>query len=840
MSEPLITTPAAFGENGNLLLERELGQGGMGGVYMGRDKMLDRPVAVKVMLREYGADAQFVEKFKKEAQAAARLIHPNIAQVYSYGIADGLPYIAMELVSGGSLDAILQAHRGDTDIARVMKIGQQVALALRCASDLGFVHGDVKPENILLDANGNAKLVDFGLAAMQKNTDEIWGTPYYIAPEKVKKEGVDFRSDMYSLGATLYHVLTGVAPFEGKDAEAVVRARFDAMPRKPSEIRAEIPEAVDRLVMKMLAFRKEDRYPTFEALLHEYSDVLATGLTPPKPKFVPHFTPSGSPAPGGSAPAPAAEGSGEGGSKRFTVKNGGRKQRRAPRANLAQAAKDVAAADSVRDVGVAKRVSVAVTLIVIAVIAVVGGLGTYVYFAHQRAEAERARQLEIGFANAATAIREVRAGAGKFADEFDAYALNASTECRKFSRRLVEALPEVDGRLKPPLSQELIEAIALTNGASAAATQVAAGAAAKNAAAQPAAETLDLEAGTLAAEFKDAVEDMRELWLRAYGCEAAAIRIRVEAEAIIAECGAAEALPKITQEDLAGLQNRSNALVERYNSLRGSDAVSSAQKNIGYIKSRGEKLIKQTVNRLIVKRNTEQRRLEAERRAKEKAEREAAEKAAHEQLIADEIAGAKSLFSRLAEAVDPNPFQLLEWEGPRRQLEYFKRECKTVEGKLAVDDEIRKVDAMCNLHRIFIANVRGYAFRRAQLGKEFTKVKDADAVELRVVKGRDGKQPGKLTWQRLYKDYHANLNELITEFAVGGRQNCHPALNLKDWAEAMCGAALTIRIVCADDASGVKRSEELVREVAEKYPDYRKNLRVMFPDIDLDGAGGEE
>ena len=216
MSEQqLITTPGVFGENGNFLLERELGAGGMGGVYMGRDKMLDRPVAVKVMLKEYGEDAEFVEKFKKEAQAAAKLIHPNIAQIYSYGICDGMPYIAMELAAGGSLFSVMNANPGKTDITRVLKICQQVAQALHCASDQGFVHGDVKPENILFDANGNAKLVDFGLASMQKETDEIWGTPYYISPEKVKKEPIDFRADIYSLGGTLYHALTGVAPFDG-------------------------------------------------------------------------------------------------------------------------------------------------------------------------------------------------------------------------------------------------------------------------------------------------------------------------------------------------------------------------------------------------------------------------------------------------------------------------------------------------------------------------------------------------------------------------------------------------------------------------------------------------
>ena len=305
----LIQTPCVFGENGNFLLERELGKGGMGGVYMGRDKMLDRPVAVKVMLKEYGADAQFVERFKKEAQAAARLIHPNIAQIYSYGIADEMPYIAMELVAGGSLDSIMRNSGGSSDVARIMKIGEQVAQALRCAADQGLVHGDVKPENILLDANGNAKLVDFGLAAMQHNTDEIWGTPYYIAPEKVRKEVVDYRADMYSLGGTVYHALCGIPPFDGEDASAVVRKRFDYLPRRPSEIRPELTPQIDALVMKMLAFDPADRYPTFEALLADWSAVLTMGISASQV-----LNPIPSAAPAASAAKPAS------GKKRLMIK----------------------------------------------------------------------------------------------------------------------------------------------------------------------------------------------------------------------------------------------------------------------------------------------------------------------------------------------------------------------------------------------------------------------------------------------------------------------------------------------------------------------------------------
>ncbi len=317
--EQLINTPCLFGENQNFMLERELGRGGMGGVYMGRDKMLDRPVAVKVMLKEYGSDPDFVEKFKKEAQAAAKLIHPNIAQIYSYGISEGMPYIAMELVAGGSLDKLMEHSGAKIDVPRVMKICEQVAQALRCAADQGLVHGDVKPENILLDANGNAKLVDFGLAAMQKDTNEIWGTPYYIAPEKVKKEPVDYRADMYSLGGTIYHALTGVAPFEGEDATDVVRKRFFETPKKPSEVRPGLSPQIDFLVMKMLSMNPEDRYPSFEALLEDYKKVLTKGPPPPQT-----LTPAEA----------AAAGAAVGGTGRIATSAGGKKLMIKPRRKL--------------------------------------------------------------------------------------------------------------------------------------------------------------------------------------------------------------------------------------------------------------------------------------------------------------------------------------------------------------------------------------------------------------------------------------------------------------------------------------------------------------------------
>ena len=460
--EQLIPTPGVFGETGNFLLEREMGRGGMGGVYMGRDKMLDRPVAVKVMLKEYGADAEFVEKFKREAQAAARLIHPNIAQIYSYGIADGMPYIAMELVAGGSLDQLMKNAGASIDIPRVMKICEQVAQALRCAADQGLVHGDVKPENVLLDANGNAKLVDFGLAAMQKDTNEIWGTPYYIAPEKVKKEPVDYRADMYSLGGTIYHALTGVAPFEGDDASAVVKKRFEGPPVPPSKIRSDISPQIDALVLKMLALNPADRFPSFEALLQEYGRVMATGLT--------------ASAPAEKAKAPTSTGGRKimmKGRKRFKVKTSGTSEESGGSGEGEQQPQEsrphiITPPPEPEEGGVAGKV-LAVIGITIAAIGLVAGLLVWYVIADKNSR-ERAKQEQISsnIYKAKEAIADVRRNALQFADQCDDLASKALKTCQDPTDTLMQQLSgKFDASLlrglKPGPTAELLAAFAMTN-----------------------------------------------------------------------------------------------------------------------------------------------------------------------------------------------------------------------------------------------------------------------------------------------------------------------------------------------------------------------------------------
>ena len=467
MSEQLIKTPGVFGDNGNFLLERELGAGGMGGVYMGRDKMLDRPVAVKVMLKEYGADPEFVEKFKKEAQAAAKLIHPNIAQIYSYGICEGMPYIAMELVAGGSLDSLMKhAGAGKTEVPRVMKICQQVAQALQCASDQGYVHGDVKPENVLLDANGNAKLVDFGLAGMQKDTKEIWGTPYYISPEKVKLEEVDYRADMYSLGGTLFHALTGKPPFDGDDVTAVVKARFTNPPPKPSSLRPELSPQIDALVTKMLAFKKEDRFPSFEALIEEFKKVMTTGLETTRKLERPEEI--------GAAKKPAA-----GGTRKMTMKRrtttikktgslGGTASLTGvepPAADSAgspgaEEAKPETAEDEEEGGNLGLKVIGAVAGAIALIGLVIGGLVWYQVADKKARERERQVQISRGIKAARDAISETAAVAAKFADDVDALVATAEENCQKATTEIKDLMPDYADALKPAPTKELLDAMA--------------------------------------------------------------------------------------------------------------------------------------------------------------------------------------------------------------------------------------------------------------------------------------------------------------------------------------------------------------------------------------------
>lgn len=247
----------------------------MGGVYRAHDETLGRDVAIKVMLKSLGDNPEFVASFRREAQAAAKLNHPNIAQIYSFGQEKGQPYIVMELVPGMHFDQMIAAPE-PLDIPLVMKIGLDIAEGLQMAAEANLIHGDIKPENILLDDRNQAKLVDFGIAAKpSKSENEIWGTPYYIAPERVRRQRVDFRSDIYCLGGTLYHAITQHPPFEGADALEVVRARLKGPPVPLEMFRPDIDPEVSAIIMRMLQMEPAMRYPTYGSLLSDMRAYLS-------------------------------------------------------------------------------------------------------------------------------------------------------------------------------------------------------------------------------------------------------------------------------------------------------------------------------------------------------------------------------------------------------------------------------------------------------------------------------------------------------------------------------------------------------------------------------------
>ncbi len=247
-----------------------LGHGGMGAVYRARDPELDRPVAIKVMLQ---ATEDFVARFRREAQAIARLVHPNIVQVFDFGVdEEGNPYFVMELIDGTPLDQIVR-ERGRMLPLEVIRLIRQAAEGLSCAHRSGIVHRDVKPSNLIVDGRGTLKLVDFGIARVSDTAVQLtaasalMGTPGYMAPEQAQGKPVDHRADVYALGLTMYELLAGQAPFIAGDAISLV---FKNLQEPIPDLRLTgigIPEELVRLVEMMAVKDPDDRIQTCDAVI---------------------------------------------------------------------------------------------------------------------------------------------------------------------------------------------------------------------------------------------------------------------------------------------------------------------------------------------------------------------------------------------------------------------------------------------------------------------------------------------------------------------------------------------------------------------------------------------
>lgn len=269
--EGLNTVPGRFG---NYFLLRELGQGGMGSVFLARDSQLNRQVALKVLNPKFGRDPAFVEALLKEAKAAAALNHKNIVHIYSFGQEKSQPYIVMELVDGIRLDECIDPDTQQDEIGW-LDVMYQIAQGLADAEKKGVIHGDIKPANILMNEDGSAKLSDFGIARLRgEHDDRILGTPLYISPEKSKGERVDSRSDQYSFGAAFWHILSGYPPFPGKSPKEVVLQRFKDPAPDIRRVAPHISFQTGLLLQKMMATEPQDRFPNFDAVAVEIEEIL--------------------------------------------------------------------------------------------------------------------------------------------------------------------------------------------------------------------------------------------------------------------------------------------------------------------------------------------------------------------------------------------------------------------------------------------------------------------------------------------------------------------------------------------------------------------------------------
>ena len=254
-------------------LTRRIGRGGMADVFLGRDRLLDRQVAIKVLFPEFATDPNFVERFRREAQAAANLSHPNIVNVYDWGRHSGTYYICMEYVEGRTLAEILRTN-GHVTAKQAAEIASEVAAALGFAHEAGLVHRDVKPANILIGSNGQVKVADFGIArAMNAPTESnltqagaVMGTATYFSPEQAQGGQPDPRSDLYSLGVVMYEMVSGRPPFSGENPVSIAYKQVHDNPQPLNQLVVDIPRSYEAIVAKLLAKDPTIRYTSATAL----------------------------------------------------------------------------------------------------------------------------------------------------------------------------------------------------------------------------------------------------------------------------------------------------------------------------------------------------------------------------------------------------------------------------------------------------------------------------------------------------------------------------------------------------------------------------------------------
>lgn len=267
MQDPLVGRTLG----GRYQLLEKIGDGGMALVYRGRDTLLGRLVAVKLLRHQFAADADFLARFRFEARSAASLSHPNVVNIYDVGEDSGHHYIVMEYVEGVNLKELIR-RSGPLSAARVIAIAVQICQALEAAHSRGLIHRDIKPHNVLITGSGAVKVTDFGIAraasvATFTETGKVIGSVHYFSPEQAKGEPVDEATDQYALGVVMYEMLTGKLPFTGESPVAVAIKHLQERLRPPRSLNPAIPEPLDAVVQRLMAKEKEGRFPSTGELL---------------------------------------------------------------------------------------------------------------------------------------------------------------------------------------------------------------------------------------------------------------------------------------------------------------------------------------------------------------------------------------------------------------------------------------------------------------------------------------------------------------------------------------------------------------------------------------------
>ena len=261
-------------------LEELVGTGGMSSVFRAHDRLLDRKVALKILHQQYSSDDDYVERFRREARSVAALSHPNIVTVIDRGEHGERQFIVFEYIEGENLKRLIE-RRGPSPVAAALELAIQIARGLAFAHQQGLVHRDVKPQNVLLNGDGRAKVTDFGIARSMNvqhgmtQTGTVLGTSDYIAPEQAQGQPVDEHTDVYSLGVVLYELLTSEVPFPGENFVAVAMRHINEEPPPVQDKRPDVPLRVDAAVRKAMAKRPEDRFPTMDAFCAELEACLA-------------------------------------------------------------------------------------------------------------------------------------------------------------------------------------------------------------------------------------------------------------------------------------------------------------------------------------------------------------------------------------------------------------------------------------------------------------------------------------------------------------------------------------------------------------------------------------